>query len=420
LALEQLEPRLAPATFIWTGAAADPNWSDPQNWTVNGAPGTPNPNGLDDLVFPGGASQLNSVNDLTTGTGAPATFNSLSFSDTIDNPGYVLTGLPLILGDPSTPGSGFINVLPGVPSSDIQLAMQLAGPGGQRQFITVGGGSTLTIDGQLSGTTDCDLTKEGSGTLVLTADNGQFTGPITVDTNGGVLEITNANALGDTSNPTTVQTNAQLQVLLPQVTDPSKRPSVGESLILNGAGPDNQGALVGLAGYNDWGGNITLDSDTTLGALAGTLQIDGVVGDLGAGHNLTKEGAGEIIFTNANTYRGTTTINNGVLDIQNPQGLGAADDTAATGTIVNQSKGKDGALWVEDPTGVGFTVANELLTINGVGASEVQTVTLTGSGSFTLTFAGFTTVVLPSNATAAQVQTALDALFDIGGAGGFV
>jgi hypothetical protein len=48
---------------------------------------------------------------------------------------------------------------------------------------------------------------------------------------------------------------------------------------------------------------------------------------------------------------------------------------------------------------------------------EVQSVTITGSptgGTFTLTYSGQTTAAIPYNATAAQVQTALEALSNIG------
>src|SRR5207249_5649651 len=59
-------------------------------------------------------------------------------------------------------------------------------------------------------------------------------------------------------------------------------------------------------------------------------------------------------------------------------------------------------------------------------ATEEQTVTVTGAGgkggggTFTLTFNGQTTTALAYNATAAQVQAALNALSSVGGVGGSV
>ncbi len=417
LGLEQLETRLAPATAIWTGMAGS-NWNNMGDWLRNGVPGIPQPG--DDLVFPGNVAQLTIVNDLPSGE----SFNSLSFSDLNDLNGYVISGNAITLGDPSTPGSGNINVAALVPNVDVKLPIQFAGPGGSRQFITVGGGATLTLAGALSGTTGAELTKESQGTLVLTADNSAFTGPITVDTNGGILRISNPFALGDSTSVTTVQTNGQLQVA------DLEGLVVPEQLILNGAGPDNRGALLGLAGHSVWGGNITLDSDTTIGSLAGDLTIDGVIGDLGAGHGITKEGPGQVDFTQADTYRGPTVVNDGVLDIQNGLALGPGDDLPADGVTVNQSTSEFGALWVDDPTGVGFTVPDKLITINGLGASSVQDVLVHGTaGTFTLTFTfeapplappNFTTISLPVGASAAQVQTAIDALSNVSGIGGFV
>src|SRR6476619_4296902 len=36
--IELLESRIAPATFMWVGAAGDGNWFTSRNWTPNGVP----------------------------------------------------------------------------------------------------------------------------------------------------------------------------------------------------------------------------------------------------------------------------------------------------------------------------------------------------------------------------------------------
>src|SRR5262249_7184039 len=99
----------------------------------------------------------------------------------------------------------------------------------------------------------------------------------------------------------------------------------------------------------------------------GTLTIAGGISDLGAGHDFSKEDRGTLIFQTANTYRGLTTIDDGILQIQDPGALGTADGSASTGTVVNSNSQGTGALVLNDPTGNGFTVANELLTLNGSG-----------------------------------------------------
>src|SRR5205085_8035464 len=81
------------------------------------------------------------TNDLPTGAGGgTATFNALSFSGT----GYVLSGKAVVLGDPSVSGSGTVTAGSNL-TDNIKLNVQLAGPAGTRQFITVGSLSTLTI-----------------------------------------------------------------------------------------------------------------------------------------------------------------------------------------------------------------------------------------------------------------------------------
>jgi autotransporter-associated beta strand protein len=354
--LEVLETRLTPNTDIWTGKsmAATFVWSDAANWSN----GKPNPG--DDLVFPANVPPASLVNtdDLAAGT----QFDALSFSGS----GYTLQGSSttqsITLGSPA--GGGSINVSGGSQNNVIGFDIQMGGAAGNRQFFTVNFGADLTLAGHIKGSTGVELTKEGTGTLVLSNDNSAFTGPITLDTNAGVLQITNAKALGDTRNGTTVLTGAQLQVK--DVTG-----SIAENLIVNGSGVANDGALLNLAGDNVWTGTVELDSNAALGASAGSLTISGLITDLGAGHNLTKVGPGQIIFAHANNYRGTTTIDNGILTIRDPLALSLGDNTAATGTVVKSSPSGSGTLQIEDPTGVGFTVSNKLLTLNGPGTGAL-------------------------------------------------
>jgi hypothetical protein len=64
---------------------------------------------------------------------------------------------------------------------------------------------------------------------------------------------------------------------------------------------------------------------------------------------------------------------------------------------------------------------NDLPATPSIATSNPQSFTVSGaSGTFTLTFTGQTTASLPFDATAAQVQSALNALSSIGGAGGTV
>ena len=355
LRFEQLESRLAPATFVWSGASGiDNNWGTPTNWVGNVAP-TGNPAAGDDLVFTVAAPPALRAtnNNLTNGV-----FDSISFGAG----GYTLTGNAITLTGGGASAAVVVNS--GSAGNTIAMDTALGAAAGIVQTISVASGADLTLSGHLGGTTGSTLTKDGPGTLVFTNDNSGFTGAINLKDSGGALVITNAHALGDSVAPTTVGTNASLRVQ--NVTGP-----ITEPLILNGPGTANDGALLNLSGTNTWAGPITLDSDATIGSAAGTLDITGQVTDTGAGHNLTKEGVGEVVLDSptGNTYRGQTVINDGTLTVTTPTALGPGG-SPSNGTVVNQTLTKSGQLQIRepDPNAFGFTIADENLILNGAGS----------------------------------------------------
>jgi autotransporter-associated beta strand protein len=368
LHLEALELRLAPATHNWTGAAGNGNWASPGNWDVPPTGGLDSDSKYGDLVFGtlAPANHRTTHNNLTVPPGG-LIFNSITFAANAG--GYSLDGTALTLGSSTSSGSsGYITVGVGSLNDTIALNMQLGNPATADQIFNVDAGASLTISGSLSGTTGSNLVKGLSGTLVLTADNSGFTGRVKLNNNGGSVEITTATALGTGPN-TTVSANAQLQ--LSNVANP-----INEPLILNGPGVNNVGALLNVGGNNTWAGNIELDSDTTIGATAGSLNITSTISDTAQGHNLTKEGSAQVIFSHlgGNTYRGLTTINNGTLTIEDAQSLGRDllhGGSAQSQALVNEVGGEVGTLQLLDPNfatdGGGFTVRDEPLTLNGTG-----------------------------------------------------
>ena len=226
--LEELETRMAPATFTWTGTGANNNWSNNMNWIENGANIAPvgSAGYLADLVFPPGATQFTANNNLPLVNGNNPTFDSI----TISGSGYNLTGNPITLGTTSSLGSGFVSVNSDLGNEQISLNVTLGGPTGSNQFFYVYTGSTLTLTGQLSGTTGSSLTKEQPGTLILTNNNSPFTGPVKIDNNSGILQIQNPWGLGKGTSTTTVGSNSQLQL-----NNIGATPIV-ETLLLNGPG----------------------------------------------------------------------------------------------------------------------------------------------------------------------------------------
>lgn len=151
LQLEWLENRFAPATHTWTGATSA-LWSDPTNW--NGGSPAGDPNAV--LVFPAGAANLSNTNDLTN-----LTIQSISFTGS-DN--YTIAGNTLTLNA----GGITLDVTATTGTDMINLPIML---GASQTWTIFNASRTLQVGGILSGAAAADLTKDGMGTLMLTADN---------------------------------------------------------------------------------------------------------------------------------------------------------------------------------------------------------------------------------------------------------
>jgi autotransporter-associated beta strand protein len=193
----------------------------------------------------------------------------------------------------------------------------VSGPG----ILNVDAGSQLTVSGVLHGNGSC--TKVGPGKLVLTAANQNF-GSINV--NEGTLNVQNGQALG-LGAATTVAVGATLEV--------QGGITLGaQQLVLNGLG-SGLGALRGV------GGDSTINASTAVN-LAGitligvdtfsTLTIQGVISGV-SGADLLKGSGGTLILTAANTYPGTTTINNGILQVSNDFALGSVVNGTSVGSL---------------------------------------------------------------------------------------
>jgi fibronectin-binding autotransporter adhesin len=207
------------------------------------------------------------------------------------------------------------------------LTIDVTNPGnaiaGNTMGLTVTGAGNITIADPIATTTG-SLTKSGSGTLTLSAAS-SYTGATNVTS--GVLNIRNATATGTAAGGVTVSNGAALEL--------QGGITVGaEALSLNGPGIGSSGALRNISGNNTWGGNITISTASSIGSDAGTLTINvptsisGTNTNLtitGAGNviivdpiatgtgTLTKQGAGNLVLSAANTYTGLTKISGGVL-----------------------------------------------------------------------------------------------------------
>jgi fibronectin-binding autotransporter adhesin len=304
-----------------------------------------------------------------------------------------------ISGNNSWAGTITINSTTRINSDSGTLTLDVASGNaitGSNDNLQFGGAGNVTVNDVIATGTGT-LTKDGTGTLTLNAAN-TYTGATTVS--AGVLNLQNATGLGTIAAGTTVTSGAALQL--------QGGVAVGnETLSLDGTGISSDGALRNISGNNSWAGTITINSTTRINSDSGTLTLDVASGNAITGSNdslqfggagnvtindviatgtgtLTKDGTGILILNAANTYTGATTVNAGVLNVQNATGLG----TVAAGTTVSNGA----TLQLQG----GITVSTEALNIRGTGAGG-QTgalVNVSGINNFggLLTLAGTTTL----------------------------
>jgi autotransporter-associated beta strand protein len=244
-------------------------------------------------------------------------------------------------------------------ASSVQASItgKLSLQGATRSF-TVGNGAApidLLISAAITnGASTAGITKAGAGTLQLAGAN-NYSGLTTVS--AGTLSVAIASGLGATGQGTTVSSGAVLAINGAVVS--------GEALALTGA------TLQSDSGSNAWTGSIALTNTCSFAVGTGaTLNLTGVLSGPGAA---TKTGDGTLIFSGsaANTYAGSTTVNQGTMV------LGKAAGTAVPGTLTigDGTGGADADVVRLDaaqqmPAGAAVTVnSSGLLNLNNASAS---------------------------------------------------
>ena len=211
--------------------------------------------------------------------------------------------------------------------------------------VSVSSGAVLAFDpytdqqfsGVISGAGG--LTKNGPRTLTLEEAN-NYSGPTMI--NAGTLVIGAANAIPSAAGNVTVNGTLDLY---------------GHNLIVSGFSGNSSGTVTSsVPGSN---GDILF----TIGANGGGGSFAGVIedGSLNTPLDLVKSGTGTITLSNANRYRGTTTIAAGVLEIQNVGALGSTD----AGTTV-----ESGATLGLNCSSTSNEPFAEPLILNGQGTSD--------------------------------------------------
>lgn len=248
-----------------------------------------------------------------------------------------------------------------------------------RTFDVPDGGAAidLSLAGNIAGA-GVGFIKDGAGFLSLGGNN-TFSGGLTI--NAGTVELGNNNSAGSGTlglNGGTIQASAARFI--------SKAVSVGGDFTVSGA---NDLTLSGAMNLN--GGTRTV----TVGNSAGTF-FSGVISNGG----LTKDGSGSLRLSggSANTYTGTTTVLDGLLELGKSGGVNAFGGGLVIGDGAGSANSAEARLQnngqIPDSSSVSINT-DGLLALNGK-TDTVGIITMTGgsitTGAGTLTMNGDMTV----------------------------
>lgn len=192
-------------------------------------------------------------------------------------------------------------------------------------------GTTLTFSGALAGGSGVQsITKEGSGTVVLSNTGNSYNGDTII--RAGTLRLGASNVLPN-----------------------------GTAVSLSGAGTtfdlDDRSETIGSLESTQATAIVALGSGhLTSGGNDADTRFDGTI--TGAGGRITKAGSGTLLLTGNNTFTGATDITGGTLAITSSGALG----TSAGGTTV-----RSGATLAMSG---GLAVAENSITLNGTGAGS--------------------------------------------------
>jgi autotransporter-associated beta strand protein len=248
--------------------------------------------------------------------------------------------------------------------------------------LTAGGTVNSSFDGimQNGGSASLALSKTGTNTLTLSGAN-TYTGGTLVS--NGVLSVSLlangglASGIGASSSAASVLVlNGGTLSYTGAVVSTDRLFSVttaGGALDASGTGAVNF-SNTGSMGFNSQSGARTL---TLTGTNTGNNTLAAAVGDNGGATSLTKSGVGTWVLAGTNSYTGTTTISDGVLQI----GSGGTSGTLGSGAVTD-----NGNLTFNRSNIITF--ANTISGSGSVSQIGTGTTTLSGTNSYT----GVTTI----------------------------
>jgi len=275
----------------------------------------------------------------------------------------------------------------GAPTTTAAATITLGGPAGSPVVVDTGLGETSNRPIALASATNDTIDQSGaSGTLTLTGGiaglNYGTTGTNTLIIQGstagvGVESGVIADSPGTSVTGTLLQAAGSGQSYL-YVANASGLFSTGVTVSATTGGTGTVSGIVG--DYVSLGGQ-NLSSALAAGSVV-TFGGGAVVPT-----GVTKKGTGTWILSGNNSYTGSTTVSNGILNIQNSNALGS--------TTVGTSVASGATLQLQG----GISVGNEALTIAGTGAGgtnpgtgALENVSGTNTYGGLLTLTGATTI----------------------------
>lgn len=302
----------------WDGSSST-SWNTGANWSGNAVPGNSAA-----ITFNGTGINLNTTTD------ARFTLNSITFTSGQTSQVVINTtagasafntgtGIRFNAGTNISVAAGNHKLLGTGVFGGVNYDVIFNGAASSTHTFNIASAASFEIQGRVINTTSNAkaFKKTGTGTLILSADNGgggawnHSTGT-GFEIQQGALRFANANAGGNSSNNYIVSSGAALEL----TGGFSQGLGLGTHT-LNGTGITSTGALRSISGNNTISGTGTggvfLATNSSIGVDADSLTVtDDVKGPGG----LTKVGSGTLVLGNAdNSYAGATTVTGGTLAI---------------------------------------------------------------------------------------------------------
>ena len=262
---------------------------------------------------------------------------------------------------------------------DMRASDQIGGLRGSGT-VTIGaaGSYALTVGGNNESAAFSGVIQNGSGTMSLTKTQtgvqtlsgaSTYSGGTTLS--GGQLNINNGGTGGTSSaiGTGTFTIGGGFTIDNSSAADVTLSPVIAQNW-------NGDFFFVGTRSLNLGTGAVTLNANRTVTIMTNTLSVGGAIG---GAFSLTKNGAGTLALSGANTYSGATTVNGGTLLVNSPGSL-------ASGSAVTVNSGTLGGSGIVSGT---VNVAVGCLLAPG-GVNAIGTLTLANNSASALTLNGST------------------------------